>query len=75
MTLLNVQTSAFERAFFPLVAGLGIGMTFHSPFQILTNAVGPEDLASTTGAFFLIRFIATTAGVVREACSPCLEMH
>ncbi|KZW02122.1 MFS general substrate transporter [Exidia glandulosa HHB12029] len=63
MTMLDVHSSAFERAFFPLVAGLGIGMTFHSPFQILTNAVGPEDLASTTGAFFLVRFIATTVGV------------
>ncbi|EJD55395.1 MFS general substrate transporter [Auricularia subglabra TFB-10046 SS5] len=63
MTMLNIRSTAFERAFYPLVAGLGIGMTLHSPFQILTNAVGPEKLAATTGAFFLVRFIATTIGV------------
>ena len=68
---LDISSNAIERVVYPLIAGLGIGMTFHSPYQILANAVEPERLASATGAFFLVRFIATTVGVV-SAQTPSL---
>ncbi|KAH7104341.1 MFS general substrate transporter [Auriculariales sp. MPI-PUGE-AT-0066] len=60
---LDVESNATERIVYPLIAGLGIGMTFHSPFQLLSSTIEDYQLASATGAFFLVRFIATTVGV------------
>jgi hypothetical protein len=49
----------------PLVAGLGIGMLFHAPYQALTSVLSPKELAAGTGAFFLVRFTGATVGLVR----------
>lgn len=48
----------------PLVAGIGIGMLFHAPYQVLTKALHSEDIASATSAFFLVRFTGATCGLV-----------
>jgi hypothetical protein len=48
----------------PLLSGIGIGMLFHSTHGAITNAMPEDDLAGVTGAFFLVRFIGSTAGLV-----------
>ncbi|GJJ09461.1 hypothetical protein Clacol_003684 [Clathrus columnatus] len=48
---------------YPLVAGIGIGMLFHAPFAAITNGMASQDRASTTSAFFLVRFIGATSGL------------
>lgn len=53
-----------SQVFFPLIAGVGVGMLFHAPFQIFTRILKPEELASGTSAFFLVRFTGATIGLV-----------
>ncbi|KAL5535227.1 hypothetical protein ACEPAF_3321 [Sanghuangporus sanghuang] len=60
---LNVHTPVALQEIAPLVAGIGIGMLFHSPYQVLTRALRPEDIASATSAFFLVRFTGATCGL------------
>jgi len=49
----------------PLIAGAGLGMLFHAPYQVFTYVLQPEDLATGTSAFFLVRFTGATVGLVR----------
>ncbi|KZT40107.1 MFS general substrate transporter [Sistotremastrum suecicum HHB10207 ss-3] len=63
MILLDQNSGSALQELVPLVAGIGIGMLFHTPFGILTSSMPEEELASTTGAFFLVRFIGTTTGL------------
>ena len=58
------RTSVALQEIAPLVAGIGIGMLFHSPYQVLTRALRPDDIASATSAFFLVRFTGATCGLV-----------
>ena len=51
---------------FPLICGIGIGMLFHAPYQVLTKCLGSQNLASATSAFFLVRFTGATSGLVRS---------
>ena len=53
-----------RQSFLPLVAGFGVGMLFHAPYQALTSALSPKELAAGTGAFFLVRFTGATVGLV-----------
>jgi hypothetical protein len=52
------------QSFIPLLGGFGIGMLFHAPYQALTSALSPTELAAGTGAFFLVRFTGATVGLV-----------
>jgi len=69
MITLNERSNIWLQELYPLLAGIGIGMLFHTPFQVVTNLLPKRDLASATGAFFLVRFIGTTTGLVRTCLS------
>lgn len=53
------------QSFLPLLAGIGLGMLFHAPYQAFTGALSPKELAAGTSAFFLVRFTGATVGLVR----------
>ncbi|KAH7915108.1 major facilitator superfamily domain-containing protein [Hygrophoropsis aurantiaca] len=63
MILLNQTSSHVLQAAFPLIAGVGLGMLFHAPFQVFTRALSPSELATGTSAFFLVRFTGATIGL------------
>ncbi|KAG8857156.1 hypothetical protein FRB91_011701 [Serendipita sp. 411] len=63
MITLNERSGIAIQEVYPLIAGVGIGMLFHTPFQVVTNSLPRWDLAQATGAFFLVRFIGTTTGL------------
>lgn len=65
MIILDQHTSTVLQELIPLIAGIGVGLLFHTPFGILTDTMPAEEIASITGAFFLVRFIGSTAGLVR----------
>lgn len=64
LIILDERSSLALQVVIPLIAGIGVGMLFHTPFGILTELMPPEDLAGVTGAFFLVRFIGATTGLV-----------
>lgn len=64
---MDEYSSAAMQELPPFIAGLGIGMLFHAPFQALARLLEPSDLASATSAFFLIRFTGATSGLVRHS--------
>ncbi|KAH7918405.1 MFS general substrate transporter [Leucogyrophana mollusca] len=63
MILLNQTSSHVLQAVFPLIAGIGLGMLFHAPYQVFTRALSPSELATGTSAFFLVRFTGATIGL------------
>ncbi|EIN13632.1 MFS general substrate transporter [Punctularia strigosozonata HHB-11173 SS5] len=63
MAALRVDSSRACQILFPLVSGLGLGLLFHAPYQVFTRVLGPEELASGTSAFFLVRFTGATVGL------------
>lgn len=65
MNLLHEQSSNLLQALFPLVAGIGLGMLFHAPYQVFIKALKPQEIATGTSAFFLVRFTGATIGLVR----------
>lgn len=65
LALLNEHSLRLWQSVFPLIAGIGIGMLFHAPYQVFAKALGPSDLATGTSAFFLVRFTGATIGLVR----------
>lgn len=64
MITLNERSGIVIQEIYPLIAGVGFGMLFHTPFQVVTNSLPKRDLAQATGAFFLVRFMGTTTGLV-----------
>lgn len=64
MTQLDERTVHAAQAIFPLIAGLGLGMCFHAPYQVFTKTLAPKEIASGTSAFFLVRFTGATVGLV-----------
>lgn len=64
MILLNVNTAKFIQIIAPLLAGVGLGMLFHAPYQIYADTLAPSDLTSATGAYFMIKFMGSTIGLV-----------
>ncbi|KAF7306624.1 hypothetical protein MIND_00453800 [Mycena indigotica] len=63
--LLNLldERSTVTAELFPLVAGIGLGMLFHAPYQVFTSILERKDLAAATSAFFLVRFTGATVGL------------
>ena len=64
MNLLHERATTVMQTAFPLVAGLGLGLLFHAPYQLFTRALKPHELATGTSAFFLVRFTGATVGLV-----------
>lgn len=64
--LLNVldERSSITAELFPLIAGIGLGMLFHAPYQVFIRTLEQRDLAAGTSAFFLVRFTGATVGLV-----------
>jgi hypothetical protein len=60
------------QSFLPLLGGFGLGMLFHAPYQALTSALSPKELAAGTGAFFLVRFTGATVGLARLFHLMCI---
>jgi len=73
MITLNEHSGVVVQEIYPLIAGLGIGVLFHTAFQVVTISLPRSDLAQATGAFFLIRFIGTTAGLVSLVHTPLVD--
>lgn len=67
MVLLDEKSIEALRSVFPLIAGLGLGMLFHTPYQIFTRTLKPKEIASGTSAFFLVRFTGATVGLVSSS--------
>ncbi|XP_006454745.1 hypothetical protein AGABI2DRAFT_114487 [Agaricus bisporus var. bisporus H97] len=63
LNLLNENAPIYAQVVYPLIAGFGLGMLFHAPYQVLSRALDPKDLASGTSAFFLVRFTGATIGL------------
>lgn len=78
--LMTEHTPTSVNMLFPLIAGIGLGMLFHAPYQVFTRALRRQEVASGTSAFFLVRFTGATVGLVstvsigrarRARCSLC----
>jgi hypothetical protein len=69
LTLLDETSRLVTRELYPMVAGIGIGMLFHAPFPALTNGMSSHERSRTTSAFFLVRFIGATSGLVSFSLS------
>ncbi|KAG6910586.1 hypothetical protein DXG01_009537 [Tephrocybe rancida] len=63
LILLDENATIAAQVGFPLVAGVGLGMLFHAPYQVFTQALKPQELATGTSAFFLVRFTGATVGL------------
>lgn len=64
LILLNEHASMAAQIMFPLIAGIGLGLLFHAPYQVFFRALKPSELATGTSAFFLVRFTGATIGLV-----------
>lgn len=64
MMLMSERSTHLEQTLFPLIAGVGLGMLFHAPYQVFTRALRRQEVASGTSAFFLVRFTGATVGLV-----------
>ncbi|KAJ7785953.1 amino acid permease ScVBA-like protein [Mycena metata] len=63
LLILLDERSSITAELFPLVAGIGLGMLFHAPYQVFTRSLKQRDLAAGTSAFFLVRFTGATVGL------------
>ncbi|KZV77583.1 MFS general substrate transporter [Peniophora sp. CONT] len=63
LQLLHHRLNMIAQAVIPLVAGIGLGMLFHAPYQVFVCSLPPQDLAAATSAFFLVRFTGATVGL------------
>ncbi|KAF8649829.1 hypothetical protein AX16_005594 [Volvariella volvacea WC 439] len=63
LMLLNENAVLVTQIIFPLIAGIGLGMLFHAPYQVFLRALKPKELATGTSAFFLVRFTGATVGL------------
>ena len=64
MMLMADHSPRSTQILFPLIAGVGLGMLFHAPYQVFTRALRRKEVASGTSAFFLVRFTGATVGIV-----------
>lgn len=71
LNLLNEHATIIPQMIYPLIAGVGIGMLFHAPYQVFARTLKAEELATGTSAFFLVRFTGATVGLVSTHL-PCL---
>jgi hypothetical protein len=74
LNLLNERSPTAFQAIFPLIAGVGLGILFHAPYQVFTRALPPHEIATGTSAFFLVRFTGATVGLVSPATRTCLTV-
>lgn len=65
MITLNERSSSSLKILFPFIAGVGLGVLLHAPYQVFTRALQSKDTAIGTSAFFLLRFTGATIGLVR----------
>ncbi|KAG8997771.1 hypothetical protein FRB90_012434 [Tulasnella sp. 427] len=63
MILLDQTSCKFMTVSIPLIAGLGMGLLFRSPFAAMEKALPEKDRAPMTACFFLVRFIGTSVGL------------
>ncbi|KAF9073817.1 major facilitator superfamily domain-containing protein [Rhodocollybia butyracea] len=63
LILLNENSRMVFQHLFPLVAGIGLGILFHAPYQVFAKSFKPSELATCTSAFFLVRFTGATVGI------------
>ncbi|PIL29637.1 hypothetical protein GSI_08274 [Ganoderma sinense ZZ0214-1] len=63
MMLMSDASPRSTQVAFPLIAGVGLGMLFHAPYQVFTRALRRQDVAAGTSAFFLVRFTGATVGL------------
>ncbi|KAF8203223.1 amino acid permease ScVBA-like protein [Pholiota molesta] len=63
LNLFNEHSSIVSQTIYPLIAGIGLGMLFHAPYQVFTRALKADELATGTSAFFLVRFTGATVGL------------
>ncbi|KAF8898411.1 amino acid permease ScVBA-like protein [Infundibulicybe gibba] len=63
LILMNEHAPTSTQILFPLLTGIGLGMLFHAPYQVFTRALKPQELATGTSAFFLVRFTGATVGL------------
>ncbi|KAI0639128.1 amino acid permease ScVBA-like protein [Trametes polyzona] len=63
MMLMSERSTRLQQTLFPLIAGVGLGMLFHAPYQVFTRALRRQEVASGTSAFFLVRFTGATVGL------------
>ena len=66
MITLNDRSSSTVKILFPFIAGMGLGVLLHAPYQVFTRALQSKDMAIGTSAFFLLRFTGATIGLVRK---------
>ena len=64
MITMDERSSSTVKLLFPLVAGIGLGLLLHAPYQVFTRALQSKDMAVGTSAFFLMRFTGATIGLV-----------
>lgn len=64
MISMNERSSQVIQEIYPLIAGLGMGLLFRSPFVAVEAAMHDQDRAGSTGNFFLVRFIGSCTGLV-----------
>ncbi|KAJ3514608.1 hypothetical protein NLJ89_g2279 [Agrocybe chaxingu] len=82
LNLLNEASNVAAQIVYPLIAGIGLGMLFHAPHQVFTRALKPQEIATGTSAFFLVRFTGATVGLAvagaifyAQARLPDLTFH
>ncbi|KAI0670178.1 amino acid permease ScVBA-like protein [Trametes maxima] len=63
MMLMSEHSTHAQQIAYPLIAGMGLGMLFHAPYQVFTRALRRQEVASGTSAFFLVRFTGATVGL------------
>lgn len=63
MTMLDAESSKAEQEIYPLIAGLGLGCLFQTPLIVLTAAMPPKEMASSTAAMALVRTASGTVGI------------
>lgn len=63
MTMLDADSSKAEQEIYPLIAGLGLGCLFQTPVIVLTAAMPPKEMASSTAAMALVRTAGGTVGI------------
>ncbi|KAJ3783791.1 MFS general substrate transporter [Lentinula aff. detonsa] len=63
LNLLSEDSRMVFQDVFPLLAGIGMGILFHPPYQVFGRAFKSSELATCTSAFFLVRFTGATVGL------------
>ncbi|CED83450.1 Predicted transporter (major facilitator superfamily) [Phaffia rhodozyma] len=63
MNLMNESSSTAVNEIFPLLVGVGIGMSLQPPLILLQAAMPVSDMAATSSSFLLTRTLGATTGI------------